>query len=199
MKEINILFIEDNIDPTTGGVERVSWALANYLDAYDIHSYFAFAGYDFKDVSEERKIKLNFYKYDQAILSEKLSDFVSRNKISIIIVQNIATDKIRYCFRKLRETSNIKIIYCFHRNPVSSKLSSISRYYRFKVAVYNLLHGIKPRYNFAEIVEDVDKYVLLSPSYIPSFSKLYKVKSTEKLMAMQNPVPFAFEDRKSVV
>ncbi len=194
MKSINLLFIEDNIDPTTGGVERVSWALANYLEAFGIHSYFSYAGYDFDKISNGRKIQLNFYKDDQSELLNKLSDFVAQNYISIIIVQNIATDKIRYCFRKLKEKSNIKIIYCFHRNPVSSKLSSISRYYRLKVAVYNLLHGIKPRYPFAEIVEDVDKYVLLSPSYIPSFTKLYHVKDTDKFMAMQNPVPFAFEE-----
>lgn len=199
-----VLFIENNLDPTAGGVERVTQALSGYFDAHGIETFFAFQAYNVNFIDNRHKIQVDFYNTGQEILYASLSSFVDDNEITIILVQNIASEQIRYCFKRLRREKGIKVIYCFHRNPISSRLSSPSRWMRMKVRIYNLMNGIKRKYDFADVYEDVDRYALLSPSYIRPFKRLYHLPDTDKFIAMPNPVPFnvakpEFEKKENIV
>lgn len=70
--------------------------------------------------------------------------------------------------------------------------------------IYNLMNGIKRKYDFVDVYEDVDSYALLSPSYIRPFKRLYHLPDTDKFIAMPNPVPFnvakpEFEKKENIV
>lgn len=189
-----VLFIEDNLDPTAGGVERVTMALSGFFQTHGIETFYAYQAHDVETIDALHKIRVDCYNSDKDKLYALLSSFVDKKKISVIIVQNIASDQIRSCFRRLRIDQGIKVIYCFHRNPISSRLSSPSHWMRLKVNIYNLLHGIKRRYDFADIYADVDRYVLLSPSYIEPFKRLYHIPDEKKFVVMPNPFPFSLSE-----
>lgn len=189
-KIINILYIEDFLDPTTGGVQRVTMTLANYLKDYGVNSFFCYSEFDYKPIGKKYKLQLNIHSDDINYIYNAILDFVIKNNISIIIVQDIAIKQIQYCLGRLRKEHDIKIIYCFHRNPISSKQLSFNLYYRLKVQIYNFIYKIKPKYDFIDIIDAVDRYIVLSPSYIDAFKKEYKIFTNEKFEAIPNPVPF---------
>jgi len=189
-----VLFIELNLDPTAGGVERVTQALSEYFNAHGIETFFAFQAYNVNLIDNRHKIQVDFYNTEREILYDSLSSFIDDNKITTILVQDIASEQIRYCFKRLRKERGVEVIYCFHRNPISSRLSSPSRWIRMKVRIYNFVHGVERKYDFADVYEDVDKYVLLSQSYIKPFKQLYHLPDTDKFIAMPNPVPFTLAE-----
>lgn len=186
----NILFIEEFLNPSTGGVQRVTISLANYLKNYGISSFFCYSDFDYEVIDDKNKLKININSKEDNIIYKDILDFVIKNNISIIIVQDIATQQIQSCLEKLRLELCIKSIYCFHRNPISSKQQSYNPYYKLKVRIYNVIHGIKPKYNFIDIINAIDKYIVLSPSYIETFSKEYRINTNVKFASIANPVPF---------
>lgn len=187
---MNILFIEDFLNPSTGGVQRVTISLANYLKNFGINSYFCYSDFDYKPIGDKYKIKLSFHTENNYIVYEKFSNFIVKNKISVIIVQDIAIEQIRFCLERLRKEDCLKTIYCFHRNPISPKQQSSNVFYRLKVYLYNIIHKIKPKYDFIDIINTIDKYIVLSPSYIETFSKEYRINTNVKFASIANPVPF---------
>lgn len=189
-----ILFIEDYLDPNTGGVQRVTWSLANFLSDNGFESYFCYSGYDYEPISERLKIRLNFYNEDKEFLYAQLRNFVLKNGISIIIVQNIATEQMCYCLKTLCAYVEIKTVYCFHKNPISAMSTHRgSIVYRLKVKVYNILNGVKPQYDFIDIINLVDKYVVLSPTYITMFKRLYGIDVRQKFLSIPNAIPFEMD------
>ena len=53
---MNLLFIESSIDPSRGGVQRVSYSLYDYFESHGISCYFAYylVGYD--KIAENKKL-----------------------------------------------------------------------------------------------------------------------------------------------
>lgn len=191
---MNVLFIESSIDPSRGGIQRVSYSLFDYFESHGISCYFAYylVGYD--KLEEERKLCFHPEAKEKELL-DTFSEFVSKNKIEVIILQGICHRGILNVMNSLRRMYHCKLIYCLHQTP--GYYQYIKQSLRPKPLLMRLLTG-KTYAQRAELraFNIVDKYVLLSQSYVPYFCKLYGVGKTDKLDYIENPLPFVDRNEK---
>lgn len=191
---MNILFIEDSIEPSNGGVERVTDIIAKGLTtSYKHKCFFIYNKYDNinEDILYKNKLKVNY-----SIASSKfkaiIESYIIRNKIDIIISQKINW-KLISLYKRLKKRHKVKIIYCFHLSP------NYKKYYpkTIKSQIHNFFTCIKNLFVFGYSNEIIgiyklcDKFVLLSNSFIPEFLKEYQIKhNPNKICAISNPCTY---------
>lgn len=190
MSKKNILFIEESLDPTTGGVQRVTWTVSNYLKKHGYNVFFLYSKIDYSKIEENNKLKLDFWTNDLDSFSQSLDRFIVQNNISIIIDQDYNTSAIQKSLKEQIAKHHIKLIYCYHRNPYFTDF--ICGYNTTSLIIKNWIKrffGRIYRPEFAMMCEISDKYVLLSKSYINQFYRRFLVDKT-KLTYILNPKPF---------
>lgn len=188
---MNILFLESSIDPSRGGVQRVSYSLFEYFETHGISCYFAYflVGYD--KLSDDRKLF-----FDPNIGKKKLfqtfTEFVDKNRIDIVILQGINNRKILSVMEQIKKIHNCKLIYCLHQTPDYYRFFKES--FRPKAFLFRMITGkTYMQRSEAYTFGIVDKYVLLSKSYVPFFCQLFGIKKRDKLDYIENPLPFIEE------
>lgn len=191
---MNLLFIESSIDPSRGGVQRVSYSLYDYFESHGISCYFAYylVGYD--KISEDKKL---FFSPDgnKKYLLSIFGEFISKNKIDVVILQGIHNGRLLSVLNSLRNKHHCKLIYCLHQTPDYYKYYKEG--FRPKQFIKRLITG-KTYMQRAELraYKIVDKYILLSKSYVPYFKKLFGISESYKLDYLENPLPFKDKGKK---
>ena len=114
----NILFIERKLNPTDGGVQRVSYILGEGLHEKGFNTWYAFHEKmsDTNLISNERKLIFNMNSPLQNIL-EVFSSFIETNNIDILFCQNVYSVKMCNVYREIKERFHVKIVTCLHANP----------------------------------------------------------------------------------
>ena len=196
-KHKRILFIERSLDPTHGGVERVSYVLAEEFEKEGYQSYFLFCEKDSELIPESRKQKFNTVANSDTLYSI-FSNFIERNKIEIIICQNIHTPIFHPIYKKLKDNYPLKFITCFHGNPDmwvnknkwGCTTSGVYIKELIRSGLYLLNNPFKTRLNGMYSLSD--RFVLLSDAFIPVFKNWYQTDDNgEKLVAISNPCSFS--------
>ena len=112
----NILFIERNLSPTMGGVERVTYLLSKGFEKIGYSTFFFYYGIDSDFISNEKK-----YKFQQNSTSEEfyqqLFEYVQEKKIDHIVCQNVHFPHFQIAYKRIKQSCNIKFITCFHGSP----------------------------------------------------------------------------------
>lgn len=192
----NILFIELSLNPTNGGVERVSYILSKAFQNNGYENYFLFCDNDSDLIAENHKLRFNTNNNEE-YLYKQFCMFIESNQIDIIICQNVFFPKFHSVYRKLKAQYNIKFITCLHSNPDiwinKNKWGYTTKKVYFKELARSIVHLFKNPYKeqINGMYEISDKFVLLSDAFIPIFKELYHTNINDnKLVAVANPCSF---------
>lgn len=132
---MNILFLfEAPINPTIGGVQRVTEVLAKELQKRGYNIFFL--AYSHKDMMGYKKFVAPQFYIDIATLSAKnihqqLSDIINNNKISIVVSQNLQNNHILRLLPK-----GLKIVSVCHTQPFLCE--NITRQHLKKIKAQNI-------------------------------------------------------------
>lgn len=188
---MNILFLQREYSPYSGGVQRVSKLLSDYFEKQGLSCFFLFLD---NIASCSLNIDPSRYKVITKQNYENVVSFVVDNDINVIINQH------QYCpflikFYKLVKAKNqhISIINVFHNTP-DDFLHYLNPYlYVAKDFIKRLLCLKTRQQKVSDMYRVVDKMVLLSPSYKMLFMKYYRGEDGKKLCAIPNPLTFEIE------
>lgn len=191
MKKKNILFIENSILPSRGGIEKVSDILGKSFSQDGHKCYFAFCCIDNPSIKDEQKFQMNF-NYTLNRFYTLFRSFILVNNIDIIINQGITQRRVIYSLKKIKqENSKIKIINCLHNTPYFihhiEKPKSLKA--RIIIAIKSILARkniyIKEQQNLYQIC---DHYLVLSPKFISESKIIFQLKNDSKLQSIPNPL-----------
>lgn len=185
---MNILFVENSLDPSIGGIERVTYKLYDFFKSVGHTVFFAYYKFDYEDINN--KIKLNTHRKSNKIDND-LYKYIIENKIDVIINQGVYSIGLAKLYKKVKKLNQCKIINCFHTAPDFYKHYNKS----FLGDIKDLLHVFIFKYNplvyKIRLMYDVSNcFILLSKSFIPEFKLLYGIKDASKLIFNSNPLPF---------
>lgn len=187
----NIAFITGSIDPSIGGVQRVTWTLSNYFKKNGYECFYIYCGVNTPIIDNEHKFYLNFKSDNHIDFYNRFYSFIKKNKISIVIDQDYNTPAIIYSLKELKKVTKVKLIYCYHRNPFFGDILNgyNPQFVVFKNTIKKMLHKKIYHPAFTEISNICYKYVVLSNSYIKQFSRRYNIDKRQ-ITAIINPTPF---------
>ncbi|MEO6316829.1 MAG: glycosyltransferase [Chitinophagaceae bacterium] len=200
-KKGNILFFQNSILPADGGVPRVTDIISKELGSRGYTSSFVFYDKDNSAYPANSKLQVTLQQpYHE--LEEQVLAFVAKGNFSFFICQNAYAGVFRKLYKKLRLLYPAVPFYCFlHASPDYWQLTYRARvapgYKFFSSSIKRILKKIiYPFYNpyireTSALYAICDKFVLLSDSFKPSFSRLYGTdKLNSKLVAIPNPLTF---------
>lgn len=207
---MNILFyIPSTPNPLNGGVERVSSILAG---EFIKHGHKCFCIY-FLNVEPSYISPLysdqQFIPLDSETISAEVEDFISRNKIDVVMNQLASVSLVCNILNKLKFKYKYKLIDCHHSNPFLSvpRLKNLSnmKFGSFKGIIRKIIAYIKPeilinRYS-KTYLQEVREYLQYCEYYV-LLAKAYKTKIEEsinsnKLLSIYNPLTYTtFYDMK---
>lgn len=188
---MNILFVETNLPAFMGGVERVTSLLANGFETYGNKCFFAYHKNDDSTIPQESKFKFN-QSWSRDEFCHFFSDFTKEKKINLIINQDLYLDGLIFFYKNFRECGG-KVINCYHMSP-GWKLFLKKKYcfkYKLKDFFLKIIYGCGvDEINCHKMYKVVDKFVLLSDSFIDDFTITYAIKDKSKLCGIPNPLTF---------
>lgn len=196
---MNVLFIENSLDPNKGGVERVTYVLTKGLSNLGYKCFVAFTNDNSDWLHNDYKLQLPLSGYRE--WQNILTDFIRNNDISIIIVQNKYSKWQIDVYDKLKKTIGVRVVSVLHCNPdiwinknkwsttfTNVYLKDLLKTFVFYLFGNRYINAQKGMYNVA------DKYVLLSEKFIPIFKKTNKIEDkNNKLTYIHNPCSFSYE------
>lgn len=203
---MNICYLISNIEPSIGGTERVTISVSENLSNLGYHSFFIFTHADNPSISKESKLKIN-YDYSLESLKKSVTNFIEKKSIKVLIVVNrvFQTTKYQKLFKYLKDKTTVNIIASLHAAPDNWFNKDVWGTVLSKVYVKNKIKSWILRLNNSHIkrvqgtYSVVDKYLLLSKSYIEQFKRIYHTDDNGgKLIAIPNPFPFKDTNLNSV-
>lgn len=196
---MNICYLVSNINPSKGGTERVTMTVSENLEKVGYNVYFVYTQEGNELIPTGRKLKIGYDDREDSLQKEVLS-FIEKNAIKVLIVVNrvFQTSKYQALFCFLKRESGVKIIASLHASPDNWVIKDVWGAVLPKVYLKRFVKRIilKIRNPHLDRVlgtyRVVDKYLLLSKSYINSFKEIYPIEDGgQKLIAIPNPCPFA--------
>lgn len=188
---MNILFVESSIPPYRGGVQRVSWVLRNFFLKHDYDVFFAYYLKDSAEVENTHKLK-----YDSEGKAKDLypifKSFIKLNHIDVLILQDHCGKQLLHALSMIKEKSDIKIIGCFHLSPDYQDYTKSSLLSKVKELIKKVL--LRPQYKeYLHFYNVVDKFILLSTSFIEEMCVRFKFPDKKKIACIPNPLSFERE------
>lgn len=190
---MHILFITNKY-PTMGGVEVVTTQLANKFieDGNEVTiASFIRENADLGLSSQCHLLEMNHPINSKANILN-LHNYILENRVDFIINQWIVPFKHTYTWSQAVKGTNCKVISCHHNQP---NTNSLIQGIKMKIEVGKW--WLKP---LLWVVEEVsrqslkygfkksDKFVVLSPSFIPVAKKFMRVSNDDKFFALENPI-----------
>lgn len=191
VKPKGILFIESSILPTNGGVERVSWILAESFKRNGFTICFAYYQTDYDKVPAANKIKFTIDESDIE-LNTKFSKMIKNCNVKYIICQNIFYTNICNLLNGLKQQYQLKVLSCLHINPGYERFRKrkITKRQAINTFIYRILFKWKLKNVYKEFYSISDRFILLSETFKKDFVKLNKIKDSSKLCFIPNPLSF---------
>lgn len=187
---MNILFILLSLSPSIGGVEKVSDKISTNLKKKG-HSIYAI--YELSSSTHAQyndTIQLKFTAENTSFNTSAIAEFIDKHNIDIIINQRILSPNVWNCIKAIKLQNNSLRLYSFlHTTPdFYDKLHKTG----FWKNIFYKFYKIFKKESIIRLITDVyrhsDKVVLLAKSFIPIFSKYYRIEDTEdKLYVINNP------------
>lgn len=200
---MSIAFLCPSVNPTKGGVERVTNILGNYLESHGYKIYYI----ALKQEGNKDEKGIVFLPDDSSDDTEAnrvfLQNFCITHHINIIIAQIGAPGKASELVASL--SCNIKKIACLHMNIFDSVRHFGANNYR----LFNNLHlawlsnlfennfitdfliyikKLKYKDSYKSLVLKFDRIVLLSDSFKPDISYLLNGNKLDNVVSIPNPL-----------
>lgn len=196
---MNIVYVIKNIDPASGGTERVSTSVATTLEQQGVSTFFLFSGKDWTGIETSRKSKFED-SWDKIKLTNFISNFVDEKKIDVIIVVNQCHQGIKFqkVFSHIKAFHpKVRLVSCLHAAPGKwinkNKFAYTWKKIYFKDLLKSIVYKVyNPSLIRARGMYDLsDKVVLLSESYKKEYEQSYGISDKcGKLISIPNPCPF---------
>ena len=191
---MNILFFQNLLSPSSGGVARVTSVLSRNFEDKNHICFFCSYGKEINSFYDEKKCF--FYKSDKEFV-----DFCQDKRIDVIINQTSRDRNVFAAFKRLRKiNSKIKIVSVLHTSPsycnmdykINLPIDRTTITIHIKYFIARLLQYL---YNYRRIemkmlYDNSDILLLLSNRYIEEFKKICNIETSSKLAAIANPFPF---------
>ena len=191
---MNILYLETNLPPYCGGVEKVTWLVSNYLEQIGHHCFYGFKEEDYDEVDKIHKIKYNPYGTKETILLA-LDEFIKKNKIDIIVNQGFYYRGFCDAMVSLKEKYHVGVVSCVHYsiNELFPRNPNLS--FKIKNLICRLIYGygmkarvLRPFYGCS------DRLVMLSKTFFADVVHFLEMKNVDRLCAIPNPLSFSQVD-----
>lgn len=212
---MNILFVyERKINPTFGGVERVTYLLGSELNKIGHNVKFLSVGpeewnltsvsteieqfyipfssenyeIEFKNLIRNKEIKFIIFQGDNPAVVSSLN-YVPEGIKKVLVYHNLPFSiysNEKFC-KRITPWSGLRL-----KGKFLKGMAMISPY------LFRKLNLNKYRNLFSEIIKNVDKFIFLSWRYIPRVKKLMPGVEESKLFAINNPNTFITRNIKDV-
>lgn len=189
----NILFIENSLLPSRGGIEKVTYKLSEIFQANQYECFFAYQYVDYSNIPNYKKIKFN-HKDNIHSYYKLFSNFIEKNDINIVIIQGLVQRKLIKILDKCKKLYNIKIIFCLHNTPYYitflPKPQKIVN--KLIITIKEIFYGFKNPYivEQQQLYKICDYYIVLSPSFIKEAKQVFMLPDTKKITCIRNPLIF---------
>ncbi len=204
--QANLLFFQNSILPDAGGVPRVTDIISRELTGRGYSCYYIFYEKDNPDYSVDSKLKVSLQQPYRAF-EDQILQFVTVNNINIFICQNAYAGYFIRVYGKIRSLYPALRFFCFlHASPDYWQQTS-RQAINFTGTKFLMEKGKKwlkqiiyPFYNpyvrqTAALYKLCDKFVLLSDSFKPAFTRLYITnRLNNKLVTIPNPLTFDHQE-----
>ena len=183
--------------PSYGGVEIVSTVLANQFieDGHQV----TIASYkqplrDAAQLNLSDQCELLFLSYPVLSLKniKKLREYIQTHQIEVLINQWVVPFYATLVWKMATYGTNCKV-YSVHHNPpdTNMRIQSLKRQIEqgkgYLKGLYGLVREIS-RLSLAFCIKNSQKFILLSPSFIPIARKFSRVKDKNKFLSIPNPI-----------
>jgi len=188
---MNILFVQNDLNPTSGGIARVSNLLYKIFIKHGYNVYFLYCLSDYDKIDDCHKHKYTL-SMDGEYMYRQVFDFVKKipGGVNYCIIQGLFFRSIQYAFVRLRKECGFKIIACLHGAP-----SGLLPVYEKGVIVWckNMLRWVLGRTQkqvMKRMCKQADQFVLLSDSFRKEMVDCYGVVETNSMKVIPNPLTF---------
>lgn len=210
---MNILFVHDHeVNPFKGGMQRVSWLLAEEFSHRGHRVSFLSLRDDPQEFSSKGTFPQTTLSIDilgEAKLREEIEKYITEKNIGLVVLQH-PEERYRGALSGLHEIT--KTVFVFHNQPYpllgkerQVKRVTPSSSLRLKGKALRLLGMVFPKIfrklylhefgiAYKSITEQVSQLILLSERYIPRVTTNTTGISKDKLVAINNPVTFQVEE-----
>lgn len=194
----NILFIERFLEPTHGGVERVTYILAEELRARGYETYYAFmdAKSDTPLIDGSRKLCLAGCKSARE-LADAMTGFIRANDIQLVVCQDYFTKRMRMAYSSVITATGVKFISCQHSCPDFFDRRNAFSWHFFKDCVRDFRHSVtyflfgNRRVKRMQLMYAMsDRFLVLSDMYKPIFQRITGISDGSRLVGIGNPCTF---------
>ncbi|MCH3980545.1 MAG: glycosyltransferase [Prevotella sp.] len=195
----NILFLM-GVYPSYGGVEKVSTILANaFVECGHSVSIVSFDQPHPEVAKAELNHKIELYKLEYPVSNKenlrKLREILVKRQIDILINQWAVPYYVARLCHKATQGLNCKVITVHHNDPstnarIKGVEIDIARNVGVKALQYVRLFLVRiaSRLSLRYTYNKCDRFVVLSPSFIPIASKFMGLHHPHKILALPNPI-----------
>lgn len=187
---MKILYFQNDLNPSSGGIARVSWSLSNYFVNHGHEVFFMYYLSDFDEIDSRHKFKYQFT-MDEKLMYRQIADCIKQTGgVDFVIVQALFFSPVRKALVRLRELYHFKIIACLHSNPKGI----MPRKEKGLVAMLKDVGRILLRRTLKDVMQSMykesDCFVLLSESFKQEMNACYKINANKGYVAIANPLTF---------
>ena len=207
---MNILFITNkNVNPTIGGIERITYVLAEAFSR--LHGHRCFSAFtqrlDYSKTPFKEELLL-----EASRETEALRTFIKKNEVKVVIAQgsdSAVNAIVGQIHDAVRSVPGCKMLFVFHNMP-GFEYTRMS----WDVLCYRILHGQDVIYNLKYLIfqsfprllrplitkqmhakykpayEAADRIVMLSDGFIPDYARCAGVQVDDKFCAISNALTF---------
>lgn len=190
---MNILFFQNYLHPSMGGVERVTYQLSSFFEMKGEKCFHAFLSDDgLNCFPDDRKIQIHPER-GLSELKNRIVPYVRENGINVIIIQDRSEDIFIHLREELRSGGlKVKLIGVLHISPEYELLKHYSIRRRIRQIGVWLLYGFyRPVKERALVARNVDKYVVLSPTYAKLVRRIFSLYHRIEVHSIPNPLSFS--------
>lgn len=192
---MNILFISCGLSVTVGGTERVTRVLMQHFDNLGHHCYITYCMGDDTSFTKSRKLLVN-YRSSYSDFERQMDAFFEHAHVDLIINENICEYNVSRWLRKTKkEHKSLPIIYCLHNTPdlfvrpIEGYSLRALKNRLFKVCTGKTVYMKKHK----RMYDVCDRYVVLAPSYIKDFCRIFNLPNDGKVISIPNPISMQVE------
>lgn len=187
-KKLNILFILETPNPHRGGVAMTTFNLSRAL-----RSRGHIISYAYLSHMHDFKPDINTFPFVEYSPFEELKKVfypqIEKRHIDLIIDQDETGSNMSELFNAIRKDFGIPVIYCSHTLPDHDRYWKLGWYYKLTEFLYLLRNGhYSSAERYIDMYQSVDRYILLSESFIKIAERFYSLEDSSKLRVIPNSI-----------
>ena len=187
---MKILFFQNDLNPSSGGIARVSCSLGRYFVKQGHDVYFMYYLSDYDEIDSHRKCKYVFT-MDEKLMYSQIEDYLEQvGGVDVVIVQALFFSPVRKALVRLREQYHFKIIACLHSNPKGLIPTKAKGVYAMLKDYGRRFLGRTVQNVMRAMYKESDCFVLLSASFEKEMSACFHINANKGYVAIANPLTY---------